>query len=596
MQENSPTIGKGIFFWYIEGMETYKGLSASEGIGIGEVFLVPAPAPRVIPQYKIQDSDVDAEWQRLEVAIEKVRQRLEEQSKTADSQYAAILETYIVMLLDVEFLAQVKMLLSKNLQNVEIVLYKKASEMADILRSAGDDYLAERARDISDVFSQVIDELMDYKAFDYDLVPEGTVVVAESVSPADAVSLFKKKLRGLVACEGGVSSHLAILARNHRLPAVLGIKAITDKVESGQLVIVDGTEGLVIVQPDEKTMETYRKSEAEHQKEEKLLSKLKNKAAATKDGVGFTLLANIGSPEEAKLALEEGAEGIGLFRTEFLFMGAVQDARKAGSSSIHSVSESAQLEAYRQVLETMGKRPVIIRTLDAGGDKLIKDAGFNSEPEQNPLLGSRAIRLTLSHKTMFKRQLRALYRASVYGDLRIMLPMVTHLSQITDSLQLINEVKAELQKEGIPFDPNLPVGIMVETAAAAVSADIFACHSNFFSIGTNDLTQYVLGIDRENPSVADLYDDKNVAVLRLIKHTVDCANQAGIHVSVCGEMAGSPERALLLAGLGVRTLSMSPVRIGSVKKALSTHSIPELEAIANAALAGTYPEILGVKK
>lgn len=576
-------------------METYKGLSASEGIGFGEVFLVPSPAPRLIPQYKIQDSDIDAEWQRLEAALARVKQRLEAQSATADSQYAAILETYIVMLMDVEFLSQVKNLLVKSLQNIEIVLQKKASEMAEILRGAGDEYLAERAQDITDVFSQVVDDLLGYKAFDYDLVPENTVVVADSVSPADAVSLFKKKLRGLVACEGGVSSHLAILARNHRLPAVLGIKAITDKLESGDQVIVDGTEGLVIVHPDEKTLKKYQKSEAAKQKEEKSLSKLKHKAATTKDGVAFTLLANIGSPAEAQLALDEGAEGIGLFRTEFLFMGAVQDARKTGSSGMKSVSENAQLEAYQQVLETMGNRPVVIRTLDAGGDKLIKDAGFDSEPEQNPLLGRRAIRLTLANRSLFKRQLRALYRAGVYGDLRIMIPMVTHLSQIKATLEIIREAKEELQKEGLAFNPNVPVGIMVETAAAAVSADIFAHYSDFFSIGTNDLTQYVLGIDRENPSVAELYDDKNVAVLRLIKNTVDSAYKAGIAVSVCGEMAGTADRALLLAGMGVRTLSMSPVRIGAIKKALASHSIEELEDMAQVALSGESLEIQGVK-
>lgn len=577
-------------------METYKGLSASEGIGIGEVFLVPAPAPRVIPNYTIQDKDIDAEWQRLETAMEAVRQRLQDQSKTADSQYAAILETYSVMLLDTEFLSQVKQVFLKTMQNIETVLHRKAEEMADMLRVSGDEYLAERARDITDVFSQVVDELLGYKAFDYDQVPEGKVVVADSVSPADAVALFKKQLKGLVACEGGVSSHLAILARNHRLPAVLGIKGITSKLESGQLVIVDGSQGVVIAEPDEKSLKKYHKSEIAKQKEEKVLAKLKKKAATTSDGVAFSLLANIGSPEEAQLALDEGAEGIGLFRTEFLFMGAVQDARKANASSIHSVSESAQLVAYQQVLEIMGDRPVIIRTLDTGGDKLIKEAGIHTESEQNPLLGKRAIRLTLAHRSLFKHQLRALYRASVYGNLKIMLPLVTHLSQVRETMELIAEVKAELTQEGLPFNPDVPVGIMVETAAAAIAADVFAGISDFFSIGTNDLTQYVLGIDRENPFVADLYDDKNLAVIRLIKHTVDCANRANISVSVCGEMAGTPESALLLAGLGVRTLSMSPVRIGAVKKSLASHSIKELEKMAITALTGDLKASKGSRK
>lgn len=285
-------------------METYKGLSAAEGIGIGEVFLISPPAPRVIPQYTIQDTDIDTEWQRLETAIERVRQRLDMQSKTADAQYAAILETYVVMLMDMEFLSQVKTHLAKTLQNIESVLHKKANEMADILRVSGDEYLAERARDITDVFSQVVDELLGYKPFDYDLVPEGKVLVAASVSPADAVALFKKKLVGLVASEGGVSSHLAILARNHRLPTVLGLKSIVDKLETGQQVIVDGTQGLVISEPDEKTLKKYHKSVVAKQKEEKSLSKLKGQAATTADGVPFTLLANIGSTEETQLALD----------------------------------------------------------------------------------------------------------------------------------------------------------------------------------------------------------------------------------------------------------------------------------------------------
>ena len=295
------------------------------------------------------------------------------------------------------------------------------------------------------------------------------------------------------------------------------------------------------------------------------------------DGVEFGIYANIGLPEEAKKALDEGADGIGLFRTEFLFMGAVQSAKNAGSSSIHSVTEEAQFVAYRQVLEIMGKKPVTIRTLDTGGDKLIKEAGIPMPVEQNPLLGSRAIRLTLAHKNLFKRQLRALFRASVYGNLRIMLPLITHLSQVQEALQLIKEVKYELSAEKISFKKDVPIGIMVETAAAGIVADLFAKQVDFFSVGTNDLTQYTLGIDRENTAVASLYDEHNIAVLRLIKHTVESAKTQGIPLTVCGEMAGNPEDALLLAGMGVRSFSMSVARFPSVKAALASHTIEELE-------------------
>ncbi|MBO5235537.1 MAG: phosphoenolpyruvate--protein phosphotransferase [Spirochaetaceae bacterium] len=558
-------------------MEVYKGLAISDGIGLGQVFVVPETPIRHIPQRQIEPADMKKEWQRLEDALKTVHSRIKSKLKGAKSSQEEILQTYIVMLEDVEFIKQVKTMFSSTKMNVEFVLNEKVTEMANMLRAANDDYLSERAADISDIFGQVIDEILGYEPFDFQQVPEDVIVVAESISAADAVILLRRNMKALVVTEGGISSHLAILSRNAQVPAVFGIPGVTQKFSTGNTAIVNGTEGIVVVAPDEMSLKEFKLLEKAEIERKAKLDKMRKKPAISVDGVEFGIYANIGLPEEAKKALDEGADGIGLFRTEFLFMGAVQSAKNAGSSSIHSVTEEAQFVAYRQVLEIMGKKPVTIRTLDTGGDKLIKEAGIPMPVEQNPLLGSRAIRLTLAHKNLFKRQLRALFRASVYGNLRIMLPLITHLSQVQEALQLIKEVKYELSAEKISFKKDVPIGIMVETAAAGIVADLFAKQVDFFSVGTNDLTQYTLGIDRENTAVASLYDEHNIAVLRLIKHTVESAKAQGIPLTVCGEMAGNPEDALLLAGMGVRSFSMSVARFPSVKAALASHTIEELE-------------------
>lgn len=565
-------------------MEVFKGICASAGIGIGQAFVVPVAAARHIPQHVIEKDELEAEWDRLLSAVQEVRLGIQDKMKYADSKQSEILQTYIVMLEDAEFFKQIKEQLFDVAMNIEFVLNEKVTEMADMLRAVDDEYLAERAADVTDVFDQVIDKLLDYVPFDFTEIPENQIVVAESISSADAVVLLRKKVKGLVITEGGISSHLAILARNDSLPAVFGIQNLPQKIGPGQTVVVNGSEGTVIVCPDELLLNQFRMREKAELEEKQKLSKFQNAPAMTSDGVKFSLYANIGMPEDALRAVELGADGIGLFRTEFLFMGAIENAKRLGSSGVHSVTEEAQFQAYRQVLQTMQGKPVTIRTLDTGGDKLIKDAGVPIPEEQNPLLGVRAIRLSLAHKNLFKRQLRALFRASVYGKMRIMLPLVTHVTQIKETQKIIEEVKSELISEAIPFDKNIPLGIMVETAAAAIMADVFSKHSEFFSIGTNDLTQYTLGIDRENSAVAALYDEKNLAVLRLIKHTVESACKAGISVTVCGEMAGNPETVLLLAGLGVRNFSMAPVRISSVKAALASHTCEELKEMAETVL------------
>ncbi|MBR6155012.1 MAG: phosphoenolpyruvate--protein phosphotransferase, partial [Treponema sp.] len=389
---------------------------------------------------------------------------------------------------------------------------------------------------------------------------------------------------GLALTEGGVSSHVAILAKSFGVPAVVGISDVTEQIQDGEEVIVDGERGELLLSPDSATITEYLAKIASDEKYRAALRVFKNKPAQTDDGTQFRLYANIGTPEEVQLALEEGADGIGLFRTEFLFMNELKKLNDEGGTFSSAISEEAQFKAYKYVLQSMGDKPVCIRTLDAGGDKLVASKDLPVLNEKNPLMGLRAIRLSLYSPKVFRTQLRALYRASVYGNLKIMLPLITDVSQVETVLGIAKGVQLSLKSEGIAYNPNVPIGIMVETAAAAICSDCLAGHSAFFSLGTNDLTQYTIGIDRENPAVAPNYNEFHLAVLRLIQQTIVNAKKAGIPVSACGEMAGRKESAIILAGMGVHELSMSPKQIPIIKETLSRFTMKELENISSRSL------------
>ncbi|MBO6176317.1 MAG: phosphoenolpyruvate--protein phosphotransferase [Treponema sp.] len=564
-------------------MNVLLGISASGGIGIGNAFVLPETPERVIYKNRISDEEVEYEWSRFESACLKVKESIEKSLSglSQEDLNRVILETYLLMLADPVFLQEVKASFEKNKYNIEYTLSQKVDEYADRLRNSGNDYLAERAGDIEDVFGQVLDILLDYHPFNIELVPENAVIVGRNMKTSDTVILNKRKIAGLALIEGGSSSHVAILARTYGIPAVVGLDGITSQVETGQQIIVDGNLGEVVVAPDSATLMQSQSKIAAEQKRVERLKEFRNKPAMTEDGVVFKLYANIGTPEEAEIALEEGADGIGLFRTEFLFMDSMKANGNKNASYSNSVSEEVQFQAYKRVLEIMGDKPVTIRTLDSGGDKDIGSKEIPSNVEKNPLMGLRAIRHSLFYPQVFRTQLRALYRASVYGNMRIMLPLITDVSQVDTVLGIIKGVQYSLKEDNIPFRADVPVGIMIETAAAAICADCFATHCDFFSLGTNDLTQYTIGIDRENPSVAPYYNEFNLAVLRLIKMTIDAAKHEKIPVSICGEMAGKKESVIILAGLGIRELSMAPKQISVIKEILSQFSIEELENLSS---------------
>ena len=574
-------------------MEVFLGIPAADGTGIGTAFVIPDTVKRAIPQHRIKIDQLNKGWNRFEMAAQTVilnlKEELETLSKTdeKDKLQREVFETYILMLEDPVFNQEVKDFYERELFNIEYSVQFKAEEYATKLRQAGNYYLSERAQDITDVFGRVLDEMLDIHPFDINRVPDGSVIFANSLSSADTIVLSKRKIMGLALSEGGISSHVVILARNYGIPTVLGLENINKKVHNGETVIIDGSSAEILVNPDRATMEEYKAKIREEYQHKISLKRFLDKPALTKDGTEFKLYANIGTPEEAEIAKAEGADGIGLFRTEFLFM-------SESGASIHaaarSFSEETQFEAYKKVLQIMEDKPVTIRTLDAGGDKLINSVDLPNYDEKNPLMGLRAVRLSLAHPNVFKTQIRALYRAGLYGNLRIMLPLITSVEQVRQCLVIIEEAKKELDFEKIPYKADIPIGIMVETAAAAIMSDCLAKVSDFFSLGTNDLTQYTLGIDRENMHVAGLYNEFSLAVLRLIQTTVINAEKANIPLSVCGEMAGKHDSVMVLGGMGIRHLSMSPKLICSTKELLSRFTIQELEAISAKHLNNFYEE------
>lgn len=571
---------------YNHSMEVFLGISAASGTGLGPAFLVPDPVKRAISQNKIKPADVEAGWHRFESAIAVVTADVSERLSLLPKDVKAndvqreILETYILMLADPVFLKEVKDFYEKELYNIEYTIQLKSDEYASKLRNAGNDYLAERAQDITDIFGRVLNEMLGIHPFDIGKIPDGCVVVATTLSPTDAIVLARKKIAGLALTEGGLSSHVVILARNYGIPTVVGLNrsSLQKKIKNGEIIVVDTEIGEILADPDEATLAEYNEKIKQEKASLLVLEKYLNLPAKTKDGTKFKLYANIGSIEEAEIAASSGADGIGLFRTEFLYMSMADGTPHV---SARSFNEEEQFEAYKRVLEIMKDKPVTIRTLDAGGDKLINSVDIPNVEEKNPLMGMRAVRLSLAYPQILKTQFRALYRASVFGDLRIMLPLITSTEQVQKCLEIAAQVREELASEKIPFNKNVPIGIMVETAAAALTSDCLAKVSDFFSLGTNDLTQYTLAVDRENSNISDIYDEFNLAVLRLINITIQNAKKSRIPISVCGEMAGRQDSVLVLAGMGIRNLSMGAKMISPTKELLSRFTIKELKAISS---------------
>ena len=551
----------------------YKGTSASAGIGIGTAVIV-EEAELVIERREI--ADADAEIQRFKGALERTiadtERMAQDLAARVGEKEAEIMQGHMMLLSDPMLTGEIENAVRNEKVNSEIAIENVCNMYADMFASMGDELMQQRATDMRDIKTRMQKTLMGIQSVDIAALAPGSVLVAKDLTPSMTAGINPANVVGIVTELGGRTSHSAILARALEIPAVVAVTGFLSGVRDGDEVVLDGSSGDVYVNPDEETKKLFTGRQSQFMEEKKELEKYIGRPSVTKDGVRVEIVANIGKPEDVEKVLQYDGEGIGLFRTEFLFMD-----REA------MPTEDEQFEAYKKVAEAMDGKPVIIRTLDIGGDKEIPYMGL--EKDENPFLGYRAIRFCLDRKEdIYKPQLRALLRASAYGNIRIMVPLVTCIEEYRQARALVEELKGELDSKGIPYKRDIQVGIMVETAAASLIADIFAKEADFFSIGTNDLTQYTMAVDRGNKKVSYLYSTFNPAVLRSIKHIISSAPQAGIMVGICREAASDPLMVPLLLAFGLNEFSMSASAILRTRKLVTEYSVAELQAVADKAM------------
>ncbi len=555
-----------------------KGIAASNGIAIAKAYKLVMPDLTV---EKVTVEDVEKEIAAYASAMEQTAKDLETIKETASknlsAEEAAVFDAHALVLADPELKTQVEDKIRNEKCNAAAALEEVAQTFVAMFEMMDDDYFRERAADIKDVSRRLLSNLLGKPLPNPALITEEVVVIADDLTPSDTAQLNKNLVRGFATNIGGRTSHSAIMARSLEIPAVVACKTITDEAQEGDMIILDGIEGIVEINPDEATIEKYKTKRDEYVAYREELKKLVNEKTVTTDGHHVELVANIGGANDLAGVKDNGAEGVGLFRTEFLYM-----------ESAELPTEERQFEVYKEILESLEGKPVVVRTLDIGGDKEI--ASIEMPKEMNPFLGVRAIRLCFQREDIFRTQLRALLRASVYGDLRIMFPMIAALGEFRKAKGILMEEKEKLVAEGIEVSDTLQVGIMIEIPAAAVLADQFAKEVDFFSIGTNDLIQYTFAADRMSSGVSYLYQPFNPSILRLVKHVIDAAHQEGKWVGMCGEMAGETLAAPLLLGLGLDEFSMSATSVLDQRKLIKNLSKAEMEVLANQAINCTTME------
>ncbi len=547
-----------------------KGIAVSPGIAIGKVYLLEKRRISSVPSYPVADEDIPGEIARFEEALIKTREEIVNiQEKIAgelDGGHADIFDAHLLVLEDRMFIEEVIKGLKNEKINIEQIVVRTLKKIADIFPKVGDEYLTERISDINDVGNRVIKNLLGREEKDLSSLKEAVIVVAYDLSPSETAQMHKEKVIGFVTDVGGKTSHTAIMARSLEIPAVVGLQNITRQVKDEDTIIVDGTDGLVIVNPTREELESYRQRSESIVLKDRELEKIRELPAVTRDGHQVEVVANIEFPEEIFSAGQHGATGIGLYRTEFFYL-----------NRTDLPSEEEQFQAYRKVAKQFSPNAVTIRTVDLGGDKFVSQ--FELPREMNPFLGWRGIRFSLGRLDIFKIQLKAILRAGHYGKIKVMFPMISGVDELRRAKEVIEEVKEDLKKDGVPFDKKMKVGVMIETPSAAMTADILAREADFFSIGTNDLIQYALAVDRINERIAYLYHPGHPAIIRFIKETVQAAHQRNIKVGMCGEMAGEPHFAAVLTALGLDELSMSPVAIPGVEKVIRSITLKEGEEL-----------------
>lgn len=561
----------------------YKGIAGSEGIGIGTVVLIEEHEINIETK---RVEETGAEIERLQNAIEKfvadTNVMAEKMDITVGKKDADILRGHIQMLQDPMIEEQISALIISEKITAEMAVEQVLEQTAEMFSQIPDELLQQRATDFRDIKTRMLKILLGIEDVDISQVPAGTVIVARDLTPSMTAGINPENIEGILTEVGGRTSHSAILARAMEVPAVLSIENICSIAKNGDKVVLDGTSGEAILNPDDETVEKFKKMYSDYQNEKALLKEYAGKPSQTKDGVKVELVCNIGKPADANKAVECDGEGIGLFRTEFLFMD--RDSMP---------TEEEQFEAYKEVVEKMKGKPVIIRTLDIGGDKDVPYLGL--EHEDNPFLGFRAIRYCLQRKDIYDIQLKALLRASAFGKIKIMVPLVTGVDELRQVKAMIKDIMAELDKEGVAYNKNIEVGVMMETPAACMMADALAKEAAFFSIGTNDLTGYTMAVDRGNAKVAYLYSTYNPAVLRAIKRIIECGKKEGIMVGMCGEAAADSKLIPLLLAFGLDEFSVSATSVLKTRKTISDCTMDECKALADKVMACvTEEEVLEI--
>ena len=551
------------------------GSSVASGITIGHAHLV-SSARLDVGHYAIPESAVPAEIFRFDAGVVRAKQELaqleSQMPADAPAEFGAFLNLHRMILEDSSLSHAPRELIRERRCNAEWALVQQMETLVEQFEAMEDAYLRERKADIQQVVERVLKALMGDKAPAEPQLSEEhkLIVVAHDLSPADMLLFKRHEFGGFVTDAGGVTSHTAILARSLNIPALVGLHHARHMIREGELLIVDGIQGVLVVDPDPLVLAEYQLRQSQHDLERRKLRRLKGTPAATLDGAAVELYANIELPQDLEDVHDSGAQGIGLFRTEFLFMN-----RK------DLPGEDEQFEAYREVAKSMGGKPVVIRTLDIGADKAL---GGHGEPMPNPALGLRAIRFCLAEPHMFLEQLRAILRASHYGRVRILLPMVAHAHEVDQALALLRQARAQLDEQGVPYDKGVAVGGMIEIPAAALSLPMFMKRLDFLSLGTNDLIQYTLAIDRTDDAVAHLYDPLHPAVLHLVAHVIHAATRGGTPVAVCGEMAGDLALTRLLLGFGLRNFSMHPAQLPAIKERVLRSSLAAAQPLAQKVL------------
>ncbi|HHM3697696.1 TPA: phosphoenolpyruvate--protein phosphotransferase [Staphylococcus aureus] len=559
-----------------------KGIAASDGVAIAKAYLLVEPDLTFDKNEKV--TDVEGEVAKFNSAIEASKVELTKIRNNAEVQLgadkAAIFDAHLLVLDDPELIQPIQDKIKNENANAATALTDVTTQFVTIFESMDNEYMKERAADIRDVSKRVLSHILGVELPNPSMIDESVVIVGNDLTPSDTAQLNKEFVQGFATNIGGRTSHSAIMSRSLEIPAIVGTKSITQEVKQGDMIIVDGLNGDVIVNPTEDELIAYQDKRERYFADKKELQKLRDADTVTVDGVHAELAANIGTPNDLPGVIENGAQGIGLYRTEFLYMGRDQ-----------MPTEEEQFEAYKEVLEAMGGKRVVVRTLDIGGDKEL--SYLNLPEEMNPFLGYRAIRLCLAQQDIFRPQLRALLRASVYGKLNIMFPMVATINEFREAKAILLEEKENLKNEGHDISDDIELGIMVEIPATAALADVFAKEVDFFSIGTNDLIQYTLAADRMSERVSYLYQPYNPSILRLVKQVIEASHKEGKWTGMCGEMAGDETAIPLLLGLGLGEFSMSATSILKARRQINGLSKNEMTELANRAVdCATQEEVI----